>query len=125
MSEKNVKARLRFGLRKKGSHIGTNIFKIVKRHSEGIYLVLQDGLTAEMIAPDEIMIKGSKIQVTFEDADGPARQRTYVPADIEKIHAGETALQHLAYEKGYTSEDVTVSNCRVSQSTPPMEEKTL
>lgn len=125
MEEKNIKTRIKFALRKKDSNTGTNIFKYVKRHSDGIYLVLQDGLTAEMIAPDEIMIKGSKIQVTFEDADGPARQRTYVPAAIEKIRAGETALQHLAYERGYASEDVTVSNCRVSQSTPPMEEKTL
>ena len=125
MAENNVKVRLRFILRKKGSHIGTNIFKIVKKHSDGIYLVLQDGLTAEMVTPNEIMINGAKIQVIFEDGDGPARQRTYVPADIESIHAEAAALQHKLYEKGYTSEDVSIPNCRVSQSKPPMEEKAL
>ena len=125
MAEKNVKDRLRFALRKKGDHISTNIVKIVKRHSDGIYLVLQDGLTAEMVTPNEIMIKGAKIQVNFEDADSPARQRTYIPADIESIHAEAAALQHLLYEKGYVSEDVSVPNYRVSQSKTSMEEKTL
>ena len=45
--DKNIKAKLQFAIRKKGEHLGTNIFKVVKRHSEGVYLVLQDGLVAE------------------------------------------------------------------------------
>lgn len=125
MSEdKNIKDKLRFVIRKKGVHLGTNIFKVVKRHSAGVYLVLQDGLEAELVSSNEIKISGARITVIFDQSDGPAKQK-YIPATAADVHAAETALQHLAYEKGLSSDDSVGNSCRMSQSTPPMKENTL
>ncbi len=122
--DKNIKAKLQFAIRKKGEHLGTNIFKVVKRHSEGVYLVLQDGLVAELVSPNEIKISGAKIIVTFEQSDGPAKQK-YIPATAADIHTAETALQHLAYEKGLSSDDASGMSHRTPQAQPQMNDMTI
>lgn len=125
MSEdKNIKAKLRFVIRKNGVHLGTNIFKVVKRHSNGVYLILQDGLEAELVSPNEVKINGAKINVIFDQSDGPAKQK-YIPATAADIHTAETALQHLAYEKGLSSDDASGMSHRTPQAQPQMNDMTI
>ena len=107
MEEKRVKSRLRFAIYKKKENLSTNIFQVVKRHSDGAYLVLQDGLKAELVSDTEIMIKGSPITVTFDTSEGPSRQKIFTPATTEDIKIASAALQHLAYEKGLSADDAT------------------
>lgn len=107
MDDKNVKRKLRFAIYKKNEKLSTNIFQVVKRHSEGVYLVLQEGLKAELVSENEIMIKGSPITVTFDSSEGPSRQKIFTPATTEDIKTASAALQHLAYEKGLSADDAT------------------
>ncbi len=115
MADKNVKSRLRFGIRKKGENIVTNMFKAVKRHSDGVSLMLQPGLAAEILN-DEVIIRGASINVIFDDTGSPIGQKRFIPATAESIRAQEAALQHMAFEKGLSTDDATCTNYRVSQA---------
>ena len=107
MEDKRVKSKLRYAIYKKNERLSTNIFKIVKRHSNGVYLILSDGLEAELVNEKEIMIKGSPITVTFGTSEGPVSQKSFTPATMEDIKSATANLQHLAYEKGLSSDDAT------------------
>ena len=119
MSEKSVKSRLLIAFKSKQKHVGTNIFKMIRRHQDGVQLVLQEGLEASLMSEKEILIKGARIEVRYDTSDGPVGQMKFVPATLEGIKSAEAELQHLAYEHGLSSDDMTGVRHHVSHSNSP------
>lgn len=97
MADKNIKNALYEIKKRKDNKITLNIFKEVKEGSDGVILVLNDGLQA-VAKGRHICVVGAKIEISEEEGGGSDPQK-------QKILSAEERRKREVNNKGHAAEE--------------------